>query len=462
MRASWARPSLKPGSPNAGQNMPFQDLPIEKLLVNRANDRHGELENETAAISWLFSNNDAHMRKLAKDICLNGGMFDPPLVSPENGHFTIYDGNRRTTCLKLIINPSRSPNADLQRFFSQLKLGWQGEFPSILTCQIEADRDRIDEILFRRHTGTQGGVGQSTWDDRMKENFIGRTGKGVPYNVAAEIEKRLEEANLLVSSKRIPRSTLNRFLSSETFRNRLGFSFKKGRFEFIRQEDVVLTALSRVADDFANRRVVLGDVWDIAGKTGYLDKLEHDKTLPTAEHSLVIPKDERSSALDEKALQKPRRGEPKAPLPPRERSTLIPNVVYPIAWNSQLQRHQAIWEELQFLLSMHDQPNAVSVLFRVLIELATDYYIQKNPDIGIHPNDKLSNKIRKVADVMQERQIISDKYNGALKKLQNAEHIISTDTLNRYVHSANFSPSPQHLTAIWDSLSDYLVSCFAG
>lgn len=30
-------------------------IKISDLVANRANDRHGELENETAAIAWLFN-----------------------------------------------------------------------------------------------------------------------------------------------------------------------------------------------------------------------------------------------------------------------------------------------------------------------------------------------------------------------------------------------------------------------
>lgn len=46
--------------------MSFKLIELEKLAINRANDRHGELENETAAIAWLFANREAHMRNLAK------------------------------------------------------------------------------------------------------------------------------------------------------------------------------------------------------------------------------------------------------------------------------------------------------------------------------------------------------------------------------------------------------------
>ena len=171
--------------------MTYKMLSLELLVVNPANDRHGELENETAAIARLFALREQHMRSLAKDIVAKGEIFEPPLVFPDGEHFVVADGNRRTTCLKLLAKPRRAPTVELQQFFVELKKQWLGKFPDKVQCRVEPDRDRVDDILFRRHTGSQNGIGQSTWDDRMKNNFVVRTGKGTGTNVADEIESRL-------------------------------------------------------------------------------------------------------------------------------------------------------------------------------------------------------------------------------------------------------------------------------
>ena len=69
--------------------MPYQDVEVAALRVNRANDRHGELENETAAIAELFRLHDARMRNLAADITEEGAIYDPPLVLPSDGEFIV-------------------------------------------------------------------------------------------------------------------------------------------------------------------------------------------------------------------------------------------------------------------------------------------------------------------------------------------------------------------------------------
>jgi hypothetical protein len=121
--------------------MAIRNIPITSLLVNRANDRHGELENETAAIAWLFSEREAHMRNLAKDIVKEGKIYELPLVAPEGDKYVVFDGNRRITCLKLLAEPRRAPTSELQDFFAELRSKWSGQFPKTIHCQVETDRD---------------------------------------------------------------------------------------------------------------------------------------------------------------------------------------------------------------------------------------------------------------------------------------------------------------------------------
>lgn len=432
--------------------MKTRNLPISSLLVNRANDRHGELENETAAIAWLFSEREAHMKNLAKDIVSEGRVYELPLVSPQGDKFLVFDGNRRVTCIKLLAEPRRAPTQELQEFFKSLRKRWEGTFPKKLLCQVELNREEIDEILYRRHTGSQSGVGQSKWDDRMKANFVGRTGKGSGNSVADEVEARLEQANLLPTRRKIPRSTMNRLLSAEPYRNRLGFSVKNKRFQFTHEEGVVLSALARIADDMANRRLVLGNIWDVDGKTAYLDKLEEEGVLPSDAQALGTPK---SGGKPKAKAPSPKPSPAPKPTP---RPTLIPQVDYSLVWPGRLQRHHAIWNELQFELQLNKHPNAVSVLFRVLLELSAENYIEQT-GLQINVKDKLSTRIIKIGRNLKSEGKIDDKQLGILTKFQHADKLVSADTLNRYVHSPNFAPSPEHLKSMWDSLSSFIVHC---
>lgn len=428
--------------------MATRNLALDALIINRANDRHGELENETAAIAWLFNVREAHMRNLTKDIVEKGEIYELPLVSPEGDKFVVFDGNRRVTCLKLLKDPRRAPTAELQEFFSAQRALWKGDFPTEIACQVENDRERVDEILFRRHTGTQNGVGQSTWDDRMKSTFVARTGKSPGLSVADEIEKRLSAAGMLPARRKIPRSTMNRLLSAEPFRNRLGFSVSKGKFEFTHNEGVSLAALARVADDLATRKLVLGDIWDVDGKRHYLDGLEGEGILPSAKHAIVAGKREQ--------VAKPAKAA-KVAQPPAPRMTLIPQTDFGIAWPGRLQRQHQIWDELQFRLELAKHINAISVLFRVLVEISTDDYAREK-GLTFPDKEKLANKLLKVGNDLEAKGLIDGKQLGVLKKFGQQEQLVSADTLNRYVHSHSFAPSPDHLKALWDSLCPVIVA----
>lgn len=352
------------------------------------------------------------------------------------------------TCLKLLDDPRRAPTTELQTFFREQRALWRGAFPKVITCQVETDRERIDEILFRRHTGVQKGIGQSTWDDRMASTFVNRTGKGGGPSVADEIEKRLAEANLLPSRRKIQRSTLNRLLSAEALRQRVGISMKGGRFLFTLDEKKSLAALARIAKDLTDGKLVMGHVWDTDGKTSYLDKLQSEGVLPDPAKP---PKPGGS-----KTPATPAKVKPSAKVTPTVRTTLIPHKDFGLVWPGRLQRHHQIFEELQFHLDLHTHPNAISVLLRVLIELALENYIQK-AGVVVQEGDKLASRLEKAGLHLKAARKIDAKQVEVLKKFKQGDKLVSADTLNRYVHSPKFAPSPEHLMSMWDSLADVVV-----
>lgn len=427
--------------------MPYQDIGLELLRVNRANDRHGELENETAAIAELFRLRDQHMRNLANDIANEGKMYDPPLVAPDGEGYVVFDGNRRVACLKLILTPGRAPSQDLQRFFQNLNETWEGNIPATVTCQVETDRDIIDAILYRRHTGSQGGVGQSDWDDRAKRNFIDRTGRGGRVDVAVEIERILADEDRLPRSN-IPRSTLNRLLSSEVNRNRVGVSVVGNRFRITHNRETVLDALARVALDLAERDVVLGDLWDNEGKRSYLNRLEAEGVLPHENDVLAEGAPE---------LPVPRRGNPRrgGPLVRPRQTSFIPEDVPAVAWRADQGRTRAVWEELQSL-SITTYPNAISALTRILLELAVEGYLN---DCGLNQPDNLAQKVRASAADLLQRNIIDQAYFDELDRMRQHSELISIRSMQRYVHSATFAPLPNEIVAYWTRLGRLILAC---
>jgi hypothetical protein len=447
-------------------------IPLSELRVNRANDRHGELKDEAAAIAWLFKSKESHMRKLASDIVQQAEIYEPPLVFKIGTEFVVFDGNRRVTCLKLLANPASAPTSALESFFTNLSNNWNGGQIYQIQCQVESNRDRIDAILFRRHTGSQGGIGQSTWDDRMKRNFVSRTGKCGKVDVAEEIERLLHQNSRILSQAKLPRSTMNRLLSSNKFRQRLGFIVKDKAIHFTTNKEASLSALTRVANDLSEGNVVLGDIWDSERKTNYLNMLQDEGVLPEISKfidmidGVDIEKSERNKnniiPLNDKIIGDKSKLIIDSSLSlastPSLQKNLIPRLEFDIEWTAPLKRHKEIWIELQFKLDLNQHPNAISVLFRVLLELSLDNYIKIFPE-SAREDDKLQAKVLKIADHMIARGKIDKNRSLEIKKIGNGEKIFSAKTLNSYVHSPDFAPSSNHLKAIWDTMANFIVTC---
>jgi len=427
-----------------GEGLIYREVNVADLMVNQANDRHGEVGSEDLAIAELFRLHDAQMRSLAADIAHIEAVYDPPLVMPTGAGFVVFDGNRRITCLKLLLDPARAPTADLRGYFTSLQDAADGNIPARLTCQIVGDRNLIDSILFRRHTGSQKGVGQLDWNDRAKLNFVERTGQGGGVNVAAEIERVLQEADRLPEGN-IPWSTLTRLLSSEEFRNRAGVSTAGRRFRLTHDHAAVADALHRIASDLANQVITLGDLWNNEGKRAYLNQLQDEGVLPVEIERLPQPVDAGG------ATRNPRRN-PSPPRPPQ--TTFIPADAPRIPWLASQQRVRAIWEELQSL-TLREHPNATSALMRILLELSTESYIAEH---GLNVPDSLSRKVGLVSANLLQRHIIDRDYFDELERIRLNDQLISVASMQRYIHSPDFAPMENELRTYWVRLGRLLAA----
>lgn len=263
--------------------------------------------------------------------------------------------------------------------------------------------------------------------------------------MADEIEAILEEEGRL-PHRNIPRSTLNRLLSSETNRERVGVSVSENRFRLTHAKEKVIDGLARIADDLASRRVVLGDLWDNHGKQTYINRLEVEGLLPAE-----------SDRLPNNAQSKPRgkrigkRGRPPAR---QQQSTFVPPDTPHIPWRSDQARARAVWEELG-TLRLDRHPNAVSALVRIIVELAVEGYL-KNRQLPVR--DTLSRNVGSVVNDLHEREIIELNYRDELDRLSRNDELISFRSMQRYVHSPNFAPLPKELATYWNRLGTFLVA----
>ena len=202
--------------------MNFKDIKVRDLVVNPSNDRHGPMGSEEAAIAWLFNNKPNEMKKLAANIADADRVFDSPLVITDERQILVRDGNRRVTCLKLILNPGLAP-VKYQDFFRALKAKVGTTLSETVNCQLETDLTTVEKIIETRHNGAQKGEGQLPWGTREKANHVNRVSGKSDYAWSQRIEEYLSAEGHTDQALKIKRSTLDRLLQAKKSRERFGF-----------------------------------------------------------------------------------------------------------------------------------------------------------------------------------------------------------------------------------------------
>jgi len=206
--------------------------------------------------------------------------------------------------------------------------------------------------------------------------------------------------------------------------------------------------LSRIAEDLAAGRIVLGDLWDNEGKLAYLNRLEAEGMLPREADALPA---------EQRPVRRPvrRRGRPQA----RQRqATFIPADAVDIAWRGDQGRARAIWDELRWL-QLDRHPNAISALLRILLELSVTAYNESRM-LGDN-NDALDRKVRLASEDLVVREIIDREYAAELDRMRQNTELISIRSMHRYVHSDTFAPLPDELVAFWTRLGRFITACLS-
>jgi hypothetical protein len=441
----------------------IKTLHIDHLHVNPHNYRHDDVADEATAIATLLDTLPSKMKHLAKDIAETGELFMLPLVGvKDDGVHVVFDGNRRLTCLKLLHKPHHAPTGEWQEFFVKTANNSIAKLPLEIDCQIVSDPDWIDNYLYRIHTGAQDGIGQINWDNPSKARFVERTGKTTKINLPGIIEDKLRAENLIEVSLKFKYTNLERLLSSEEFRSRVGISVKNREVIFIRDVGKSLAALVRIVEDLASGTLNLNHLLVNDNKRKYLNALEKEGALPTAHDDLDAPIDFKTGKVipAPKDEDDPDDKPPSTP-PPKVQKTLI-RAEDGVDLKSQAHTKRAmdIWAELQHHLEFGKHDNAIAVLFRVLLELSVENYI-KRWKVPLHHNkdQTLVRRFKKIAAHMHSNGLIDESYMKILTKLEGKTMLLSIDTLHQYVHSKHLFPSSGDLKSKWDTLTEFVVIC---
>lgn len=427
----------------------YKRLPLKLLEVNPANDRHGDLGSEAAAIEWLLVNKTEKMKDLLHNIVEKNGIVEAPLVmkKQDDEKYIVYDGNRRVTCLKLIsgIAPEHINNP-LDKKLAALKANNNIDIDAHVECRVEDDVDLINDILELRHIPGNSGAGQLKWDGHEKENFLDRTGKSKKINFAKEINQILIEKEYLNPHDRIPLSTFNRLCSSKEMKRRVGVDIQDNKIQLINELDTSYKAMARIAKDMIAGEVTLDDVWNKAKKTAYLDELEKEGVLPSAKDRL---KKSKPVGEDDKSKEKP---QPR-PKSPAKRDYLLPTNLPTPEHNEFLSiKFCQLFYELQNTLQFSHHLISISITFRAFLEILTRAYLKKHK---IDEKGSLSQKIKSAFLEMQKHSKMPEEVRVFVNKLSDENEYFSINTLHKVTHN-DMQISDNDLRSYVNNLDAYI------
>jgi len=405
----------------------------------------------------MATEQDEKLLNLAEDIVQFG--VDPsslPIVIPSDttGRYIVVEGNRRVIALKMLHNPQIVQGlwkAPQERRLKELSDSFKNNPVKDVQCVEVPDRDAADHWIQLRHRGEQNGRGLVGWDGLASARYEQRRGGG-RYRAALQAIDLVRNKGKLDQStserlNSVPVSTVQRLLNDPDVRESLGIGLDKGELTTDLPEHEVLKGLTRVIRDAAHSRLPVSVVETKEHRAKYVSSFPKGdlpaKSVPRGTSRSII-----ASAPFATVPARPSRPIASS----KNRNTLVPRTCVLIISET---KPNDIFHELR-RLKLDEFANAVSVLFRVFLELSVDHYIisQKLRLKSQLGEMKFRAKLNLAADSFVQRKVMTTGEVNLLRLLTNPQHFLagSIDTLHAYVHDANFTAGPADLIAAWTNL----------
>lgn len=241
-------------------------------------------------------------------------------------------------------------------------------------------------------------------------------------------------------------TSLKRLLGTPEVRAKLGIESRDGKLIVVGDHARVVRALKHVVRDLDNMKVKAIYTQD--------QRIAYANALPT---SIAVPSLGKASASTT-AASKSAGG--------TSRGVQRISTGQIDSCDLRTQHHCApstdIARELR-KLSLSQCPNAVSVLFRVFVELSADSYIDREKLTATSKDEKLSKKLLAVTNDLVTRKKLTNQQASPVRLVCSRNSFLapSSALMNEYVHSNYIFPAPVDLRSYWDSIQPFVVAVWA-
>lgn len=433
-----------------------QALVPADLLIDEENPRISQPNRgQRKALEGIAEHLGKKLLTLAGDIVGNG--LDPsnlPIVMPVAGkpaRYVVLEGNRRLAALRALENPDSLADAlrshPLKRL-RRLSQKYQQNPVESIPCVVVSNREEARHWIELRHTGENAGAGIVPWGSDDAARFRARTSAPEIHSQALDFLQR--RGDLTPEARRkVPATSFKRLMETPAVRAKLGVELQRGMLHLLADENRIARALMYVVNDLAAGDTKVGDIYTLPLRQKYANSLPADIVVaPTM-------KSGQGAAAAGPGLGTSGRSTAGKKTRTRKRDRLITR---DCVLNIPSGRINDVEIELR-KLSLEDHTNAVSVLFRVFIELSVDAYLEDHP-LDLSEQAALQKKMAAVAtDLVAKRKLTERQRTPVSRACQRDSFLApSMDLMHQYVHNPHVFPAPGDLRAHWDSLQPFIAA----
>lgn len=442
------------------------EIHIDKLLLDTRNPRHNILSDQTETLQEIILDQKGKLVKLTQDITQYGiNPSDLTIAIPsddDSAKFIVLEGNRRLAALKLLVDPTIAALGCDTRTVNTLKSYsaryYENPIKS-LRCVVFKKREDANHWIELRHTGENEGRGVVGWKAKEKARFNELLGKrSSALQVLEFVRKNAALDNEELESLKQPNiSSIQRLISDPYVREIMGIDMTDGYITSSFPPEEVINGLTKLVMDIATKRRSVDDIRHKSDRVDYMSEF-NEGDLPDVNANLVFtwqlqsqtgpvrPRVSTSTKTSDAEAEKK-----SVPLS-ITRKTLIPSSC--VLRIKKMPRINKIYRELKGL-EVDGFENACAITFRVFLELSVEEFL-KTKHITFHENDSLANKIKEAARYFESNKLMSkDELKPVRVAWSSPDNLVSTHTLNAYVHNPNIAPKSKELKLTWDSFEKF-------